>query len=231
MRREIYDLMTHPGYHSLEKELTESLLQTNELYNALRAFSRDRGVPPEQRESMRDLFAYIIFREMNLKMGGFHFDRYKSLTTGELQDRLMSEVLESLDFNEFLVNFAMFTAYSEEPGFDEFVAQKQSRFLEDSITSAIKKNNVIPALGRAIAQDVVDALHLTENFGYLRASEEAKEELFEFAEESISEYVALRKIAIVVEGESFRVLLKRTSRTSNQFRYLLTDFGALIKGL
>jgi hypothetical protein len=223
--------MTHPGYHSLEKELTESLLQANSLYNGLRLFSRDKSIGQEEKDEKKQLFAFVVFREMNQKLGGFHFDRYRSLSSGDLQEKMMSELVESLDFDEFLANYDSFRCYMHEQDFAEFAASNQFRNLEDTISTSIKKNKVIPALGRAIGQDIVDALHLTENYGYLRISEDAREERFDFPDENIAEFVSLRKIAIVVENLSHHVLLKRCDRGSSQFQYLVTDFGGLMKGV
>lgn len=231
LRNEIYELMTHPGYHSLEKELTESLLNANLSYQGLRRYSLCRDIPLEEKERTKQLFAYMIYREMNARLGGFHFNRYRSFSTGEQQDRILGEVLEAINFDEFVQCLDSYLFYEQEPEFKDFAESKQFRNLEDCITSGIKKNTVIPALSRAIAQDVVDALHLDENYTYLRVSPEGREELFSYPSERFADAVSLRKIRLYVGGEHCHVLLKRTNRTSNDFRYLLTDFGAIIKGI
>jgi hypothetical protein len=231
LRNDIYELMTHSAYHALEKDLTESLINATPLYIALRAFSRNSNLSPEAKEDRRALFAFIIYREMNIHLGGFHFDRYKSLSSGELQDRLLMQVLESLDFNKFLAEYDHYVWLKNDREYPEFVESRQYRNLEDSITSGIKKNKVIPSLGRAIAQDIVDALHLDEKYQYVRISESEKQRVFDFPPQELHEPESLKKITIAVDDEVCSVMLKRCSRTSDQFRYLITDFGALIKGL
>ena len=231
LRNDIYELMTHAGYHALEKNLTESLVNANKLFKNLRTFSLNPDIPAQEKEAKRAAFAYLIYREMNARLGGFHFDRYKCLSSGELQDRVLNEVMESFDFEEFVRDTEKYAWIRQESDFRDFIESRQYRNLEDSITSVIKKNKVIPALGRAIAQDIVDALHLDQNYAYVRIPDAEKLRTFDFPPQDLFEQESLKKISISANDEICSVLLKRCSRTSDQFRYLLTDFGALIKGI
>jgi hypothetical protein len=230
LRNDIYELMTHVGYHALEKELTEMVLNTNRLYSQLRRYSADMKVPFEEKGLKKQLFAYLIYRTMNESLGGFHFDRYKSLSTGPLEVTKMNEIVESFDFDDFLARSESYAFLKDEPDFEPFVESRQFRHLEDGITSAIKKNRVIPGVARAIGKDIVDALHLTENYGYIRVSDDLRNREFDVPEHELKEYVSLKRIPLQVGGESCFVLLKRASRNSPKFRLLTTNFGALIKG-
>lgn len=230
LRNEIYDLMTHVGYHALEKELTESLLQSCALYTQMRSFTTRRSISAEEKNQKRTLFAYLIFREMNAELGGFHFNRFESLSTGMRELSKLNELAHMWDFDEFLRNYDRYTSYINEPEFDNFIRTKQAKYLESSIAAAIKKNTVIPNVARAIGQDIVDALRLNEEYSYIRVDERMRQRVFTFPEIEDKLYISLRKISITVDGHEQRVLLKRTTRNSDEFRFLLTDFGALIKG-
>lgn len=229
LRNEIYELMTHVGYHALEKELTESVLRQNRLYSAIRKFSLDQAVSFDEKNEKKQLFAYTIYRSMNESLGGFHFDRYRSLSTGALETMKLNEIVETYDFDEFLANYDAYLYMRDEPDWEPFVESRQYRHLEDAITSSIKKNRVIPGVARAIGKDIVDALSLTERYGYVRVPQEQLEKRFP-SDDDLGDYVSLRKVPIVVEGETCSVLLKRSSRVDTDFRLLTTNFGALIKG-
>jgi hypothetical protein len=231
LRTEIYELMTHVGYHTLEKQLTESVLIANPLYSSIRRFTLDPNVPQEEKTARKELFAYTIYRAMNATLGGFHFDRYRSLCTGALQYQRMSEIIRTFSFDEFLANYEGYVYLRGEPDWQPFVESKQFRHLEDAITSSLKKNTVIPGVSRAIAKDIVDTLKLNETYGYIRVSDRLLEKEFEPPEgHEFGDYVSLRKTPIVVGNEQCYVLLKRTSRVSSTFKLLATNFGALIKG-
>lgn len=231
LRNEIYELMTHVGYHDFEKELTEALVNAHPVYNALRLYSRESTIPAETREEVRQLFAYSIFKEMNSQLGGFHFDRYKSFTTGDAQNQKLIDILDALSFTDYLDNLGQFWELRSEPEYADFVISRQYRNLEDAITLAIKKGKVVPAVARAIAQDVVDDLHLTEEFTYLKVTDEARVQVFEFPEEEVGAFISLMKMPVTVNGERCSVMVKRVTRTAAAFMYLQTNFGALIKGL
>jgi hypothetical protein len=230
LRNEIYDLMNHVGYHELEKELTESLMNANPLYNSLRAYSLDPGIAAEEKDDRKQMFAYVIYREMNSRLGGFHFDRFRSLSTGDVQDRLFNEIIDGLVFTDFLRHIDRCESYRFESEYEDFVASRQYRNLEDAITLAIKKGRVIPAVATAIAQDIVDALHLDEDYEYLRVSLQEGEKVFEFPPDEVSTYESIKRLPVVVDGKRHAVVIKRQSRTSDDFVYLRTNFGALIKG-
>lgn len=230
LRNEIYELMTHVGYHELEKELTEMVLKNTPVYVAIRAYSLNQSVPLQEKNERKELFAYIVYRAMNEALGGFHFDRYKSLCTGSLETMRMSQILQNFSFEEFINNYDRYQYLKQEPEWEPFVHSRQFRHLEDAITSSVKKNRVIPGVSKAIGKDIVDALSLTEDYGYVRVSDELKDKLFEPPDGGISPYVSLHPIPITVKGQRCRVLLRRASRTDNRFRLLLTNFGALIKG-
>jgi hypothetical protein len=230
LRNEIYDLMTHVGYHGLEKELTESVLAHTPLYASVRKYSLDQSVPIEEKNEKKELFAYTIFQAMNASLGGFHFDRYRSLSTGVLETIKMNEIVESFDFDAFLENYDSYFYLKTEPDWEPFCESKQFRQLEGAITSSVKKNRVIPGVAKAIGKDIVDALSLTENYGYIRVSEELMNKMFDPPEEPVGDYVSLRSTPIVVDGEKCEVLLKRASRNEDRFKLLATNFGALIRG-
>jgi len=230
LRNGIYDLMTHVGYHSLEKEMTESLLKRCNLYNSLRRFSSDRTVPGNLKNEIKELFAFLIYREMQLELGGFHFNRFESLSTGSKETEHLNHLIETYDFDVYLQNWQQYMVYRDEPEFRSFAKSKQYRFLESSITSAIKKNKVIPGVARAIAQDIVDALNLDEDYTYLKLTKKMRQKTFVLPHNEGSEYLSLRKISFTFNGELHRVLLKRRTRNSEDFSFLLTDFGATIKG-
>ena len=230
LRNDIYDLMTHVGYHALEKEMTESLLKTNKLYNDLRSFAAVRSIPWEEKNARKELFAYHLYREMNARLGGFHFDRFKSLSSGQAELQLLNEMLVCLDFEAFNAGIDAYQFYRAEPDFGGFQQSRQFRLLESLIASAIKKNKVVPGVARAIAQDVVDALRLDEEYTYIRIDPSLREKHFELPDDENTHYLSLRKIPFVCDGQEWRVLLKRESRNSDTFRFLLTDFGALIRG-
>ena len=230
LRNEIYDLMTHVGYHALEKELTESLINANKLYNSFRSYSLDPQISGPEKDEKKQMFAYLIYKEMNASLGGFHFDRFKSLTTGELQNRRLNEIVDRMDFAEFLQNYESYRTYETDEGFIDFAESKQYRNLEDSITLAIKKNKVIPAVSRAIAQDLVDSLRLTENYGYLIATDEMRKKVFELDSSKAKDWESMKKIPVIFGNEECSVVIKRISRTTDKFQYLLTDFGGMIKG-
>lgn len=230
LRNDIYDLMTHVGYHALEKEMTESLLKTHKLYNDLRSFAVIRSIPYEEKNDRKELFAYHVFREMNSRLGGFHFDRFKSLSSGQAELKALNDLLVKVDFEKFNEQYESYQFYKDEPDYDSFKESKQFRLLESSIASAVKKNKVVPGVARAIAQDIVDGLRLTEDYSYIRLAPEIKGKTFALPEDENSQYLSLRKIPFVADGKECRVLLKRESRNSDKFRFLLTDFGAVIKG-
>jgi len=230
LRTDMYDLLTHNGYHALEKELTESLLNANPLYCALRDFTHDPNRSNAEKKEKKQMFAYLIFREMNQTLGGFHFDRFKSLTTGQLQTQRMKEVLANLDFQDFIAHYSSFDFFRKEPDFHEFLQSNQYKCLEDTITLEIKKNTVIPSVTRAIAQDIVDSLHLDEEYGYIRISRQELGREFGFKKGIIKNYQSLLRTTIPENNMSWPVLLKRKSRTSQKFVYLKTNFNSCIRG-
>ena len=230
LRNEIYELMTHTGYHALEKELTEQVLNSSPLYAQLRRHATSLSTLMQERDTKKELFAYAIFRRMNEVLGGFHFDRYRSLSSGPRETQLLVEVVDAFDFDSFLENYANYEYLKEEPDYEVFVQSKQYRLLEDSITSAIKKNRVIPAVQTAIGKDIADALHLTEDYGYIRPTEDLLEKEFDLPPRQNKPYVSLTRVTVAVNNQTCPVLLKRMSRNSQKFRLLVTNFGALIRG-
>ncbi len=229
LRNEIYELMTHVGYHALEKELTEAVLNTHPLYSAIRTYSLDPAFSMEEKKEHKELFAYLIYRTMNESLGGFHFDRYRSLSTGSLEVERMNQVVQTFDFNAFLREYDNYEYLKQDPEWEPFVESHQYRHLEDAITASIKKNRVIPGVARAIGKDIVDALNLTEDYGYVRVSPTLLVKEFD-PPNAESTFVSLCRTPIEVDGQRHIVLLTRASRTADTFRLLATNFGALIKG-
>jgi len=166
---------------------------------------------------------------MNETLGGFHFDRYRSLSTGPLEVSRMNQIVQTFNFPEFLQNYESFAYLRQEPDWEPFVESRQFRHLEDAITSSLKKNRVIPGVSRAIGKDIVDALNLKEDYGYVRVPEDMLTKEFDGPKEA-TDYVSLQRVPIVVHGQRYYVLLKRMSRVAEKFRLLVTNFGALIRG-
>ncbi|MBD3345313.1 MAG: hypothetical protein GF401_09655 [Chitinivibrionales bacterium] len=230
LRNDIYELMTHYGYHTLEKELTESLLNNNEVYCALRHYMNRGDIPLPERVERKTVYSYLIFKKMNEQLGGFHFDRFKSFTIGDSQNDLLNEMMSKYDFADFLRNYASFESMKNEEPYHDFAKSNQHKNLEDTIAMAIKKNNVIPAVTNAIAQDIVDALELTENYFYMQLGEASREQVFDYSEESISDYISLKKLKVLADNSQCTVMLKRSQPGSPYFTFLLTNFGSCIRG-
>ncbi len=230
LRDEIYDLMTHPCYHSLEKNLTEKILDNHVLYKSLKEFSRSRDIPVQEKTEKKKLFSYLIYREVNKHLGGFNFDRYKSLNSGQKENQILDDIIESLDFNEFLRNYSKFESLRKEKKYPEFVESGQYSLLEDRITTTIKKNRVIPKLIYGIASDVASLLDLDEEYAYIRLDEDDLNKTFELEDKINYTYESLKPTIITVDGSQHKVLLKRYSRTSSYFKFLLTDFKGIITG-
>lgn len=229
LRNEVYELMTHVGYHALEKQLTEMVLDGQPLYSAIRTYSLNPAIPFEEKNQRKQLFAYMIYRAMNEALGGFHFDRFKSLSTGPLEAARLNDIVQAFNFSEFLESYDSYQYLRQEPDWEPFVESRQFRHLEDAITSSIKKNRVIPGVAKAIGKDVVDALQLSADYGYVRVSDALLQTEFD-APEGTTDYLSLRKVQIEAGGKKCHVLLKRASRNSSRFRLLVTNFGALIRG-
>ncbi|MBD3320608.1 MAG: hypothetical protein GF350_05875 [Chitinivibrionales bacterium] len=230
LRNDIYELMTHKGYHTLEKELTENLLNKHDVYCSLRAFMVRDDISLRERQAKRTLYSYLIYKKMNERLGGFHFDRFKSFTAGDMQNDLLNEMLERYKFDDFLSGYSSFESLAAEEPFFDFSHSKQHKNLEDTIAMALKKNTVIPSVSNAIAQDIVDGLQLTENYTYIQIENSAREQIFDFSSEVVSEYVSLKRVNVVADGIPCTAMLKRCAPASKQFSFLLTNFGSCIRG-
>jgi len=230
LRSCIYELMQHQGYHGLEKEFTEQLIQSYPLYRALRQFDQDVSLSPEFKKQSKELFSFYLYLRMNEKLGAFDFNRFHSFSSGGAENQLFQELIETTSFQNFLSQKSHLEQLVYHSEYAQFVSSGQYRSLESSICASIKKNRVIPGLSRAIARDIVDVLTLQENYGYIRLSDEARQKRFFFENEKVPIYVSLKTTTIQFDNARYLVLLKRVSRNSDQFSYLLTDFGALIRG-
>ena len=230
LRNNIYDLMRFPKYHELEKNFTESLLNNTPLYLDLRKYSLDSDIPVEEKEEKRALFAYSIYLKMNSVLGGFHFNRYKSLASGDFENQQLGMIINDINFGEFLNDTAFHDIQRGEQDFIDFVSTNQHKDLEDRIVFVLKSNEIIPRVANIIASDITGMLKLEPGYTYLEIDDGFRDKTFSYGEDEMSGMHLVKVDFPENPRYPGAFLLKQVSPSLSDYRLLLTNFGTLIQG-